>query len=75
MRYRWDAPYLVSLCREAIDLIFQASGASALLETSPLQRAFRDIHAMSAHAILNPDIAAQIYGRDLLGLPSDSTLF
>ena len=75
VRYRWDAPYVVKLCRQAVDALFGAAGAAALLDTSPLQRAFRDIHAMSAHAILNSDIAGQIYGRNLLGLPGDPSLF
>ena len=75
VRYRWDAPYVAKLCRQAVDMLFGAAGAAALLNTSPLQRAFRDIHAMSAHAILNSDIAGQIYGRELLGLRGDPSLF
>src|SRR5262249_8449420 len=47
--------YISRLCVETIEHIFLASGGSANYESNPLQRYWRDIHAMAAHAGLNFD--------------------
>ncbi|MGH6913103.1 MAG: acyl-CoA dehydrogenase family protein, partial [Geminicoccales bacterium] len=49
VKYRRDGAYSVRLCVEAVDLLFGASGAGALYTNNPIQRAFRDMHAISAH--------------------------
>ncbi|MGH8611732.1 MAG: acyl-CoA dehydrogenase family protein [Gammaproteobacteria bacterium] len=67
-RYRWDGAYAVALCTRAVDRLFAASGGHSLYDRHPLQRAFRDLHAMSAHAFLNPDVAGELFGRIALGL-------
>ena len=64
-----DAAYIAKLCVEAIERIFLASGGSANYESNPLQRYWRDIHAMAAHAALNFDNAAKNFGRVELGIP------
>ena len=61
------AAYIVSLCARAVDRVFEASGGRALYETSPLQRGFRDMHAMTQHAATNLDDAGERYGQVLLG--------
>ena len=45
---------MVEASVNAIDDILRARGARALFEDKPLQRAFRDIHAMQLHTLNNP---------------------
>jgi 3-hydroxy-9,10-secoandrosta-1,3,5(10)-triene-9,17-dione monooxygenase len=52
---KWDATFLAQKSMEAIELLFKASGARGLLLSNPMQRYFRDAHAASNHAALNPD--------------------
>ncbi len=61
--------YLARLCVRAMEGIFLASGGSANYETNPLQRYWRDVHAMAAHAGFNFDSAGERFGRMELGLP------
>lgn len=68
VRYRRNAAFAARLCARAVDRLFEASGGSGLRDQSPLQRAFRDVHAAGAHAILAWDTAAEIAGRHMVGL-------
>lgn len=61
-RARFTAANIVQRCVRAVDLLFEASGGRAIFLDSPIQRFFRDIHAMRAHAINNPDRSAQLFG-------------
>ncbi len=61
-RARWSATNIVLRGMRAVDLLFEASGGRALFLDNPLQRYFRDVHAMRAHALNNPDRASQIFG-------------
>jgi 3-hydroxy-9,10-secoandrosta-1,3,5(10)-triene-9,17-dione monooxygenase len=73
-RIRRDTAYAVRVCTRAVDRLFEASGAHGLFDSSPLQRAFRDLHAMSAHAFLSWDQSAAIFGALELGLPSPNPI-
>ena len=44
-----------------VAFLFDASGGRAIYLHNPLQRYVRDVHAMRAHAINNPDKAAQVF--------------
>ncbi len=46
----------------------------AIFLSNPIQRAFRDVHTMRAHAANNPEAAARIFGRSELGIP-DNEMF
>lgn len=61
-RARWNAANLVLRGVRAVDLLFEASGGRALFLDNPIQRFFRDTHAMRAHALNNPDKASQTFG-------------
>jgi alkylation response protein AidB-like acyl-CoA dehydrogenase len=61
------------LAAEVSRFAFHAGGASALYETSPLQRLFRDLHAAAQH-IAATDDAYEFAGRVLLGMPSPHPL-
>jgi 3-hydroxy-9,10-secoandrosta-1,3,5(10)-triene-9,17-dione monooxygenase len=70
--YRRDGAFSVNLCTEAVTLLFNASGAGGLFMSSPLQRQFRDAHAVNAHIAFNFDAAGSNYGRVALGFPSEN---
>jgi 3-hydroxy-9,10-secoandrosta-1,3,5(10)-triene-9,17-dione monooxygenase len=71
-RLRRDGAYSVNLCTEAVSLLFAASGARGLFTTGPLQRQFRDAHAIHSHIAFNFDVAGTNYGRVALSLPSEN---
>ena len=61
-RARWSAANIVQRGVRAVDLLFEASGGRALFLDNPMQRYFRDVHGMRAHALNNPDRASQVFG-------------
>ena len=71
-RNQRDYAYITRLCVEAIEQLYLASGGSANYESNPLQRYWRDVHAMAAHVMLNFDTAGEVFGRSTLGLPPKS---
>ena len=71
-RYRRDGAFSVNLCTEAVGLLFSASGAGGLMRTQPIEKQFRDAHAINAHIAFNFDVAGGNYGRVALGLPSEN---
>ncbi len=74
IRWRTVLPYVTRLCVSAVDGLMAASGGGAILDSSPLQRCFRDVHGAAAHAVCDYDIALQISGRHLIGAEPDPTL-
>jgi 3-hydroxy-9,10-secoandrosta-1,3,5(10)-triene-9,17-dione monooxygenase len=67
-RARRDLAFAVRLCTRAVDRLFSSSGAHAIFDGSVIQRAFRDVHAIGAHAMHDFELAAEDYGRIELGL-------
>lgn len=59
---------VISLCREAVELLWSMAGGSAIMLDVPLQRYFRDVESLALHAIMAPDANFETYGRSLLGL-------
>lgn len=55
VKNKWDAQYIAKEAQKAVELLFKASGARGIKLDSPMQRYFRDVHAASNHAFLNPD--------------------
>jgi len=60
--------HVVALCAEAINRLFASSGGGALQDANPLQRLWRDVHAVQAHASLTWSTQAQNYGSIAVGL-------
>jgi alkylation response protein AidB-like acyl-CoA dehydrogenase len=58
--------------REAVDIYAGASGGSSVYSSVPLGRIRADIHAVTLHALMNPDVNAELYGRILCGLEPDT---
>lgn len=69
VRNRRDQAYLVGMCRKAVDILMGMSGGRGIREESLVQRAFRDLYAISAHPGGNWDAASASYGSVLLGGP------
>lgn len=74
-RYRWDAAKATDWSVSAVDRVFAMSGGRGIFLDNPLQRAWRDIHAMRAHAANNLERAAAIFGRSEFGLPPQDFRF
>ncbi len=73
-RFRRNGAFSVNLCTSAVNTVFGLAGGGGLYDSSPIQRAFRDAHAINAHIAFNMDAAGTTYGRVALGLPPDSPL-
>ncbi|NBS02547.1 MAG: acyl-CoA dehydrogenase, partial [Rhizobiales bacterium] len=71
-RYRRDGAFSVNLCTEAVSILFSASGAGGLSRLLPMEKQFRDAHAVNAHIAFNFDVAGSNFGRVALGLPSEN---
>ena len=67
-RMRMDAGVAAVHAREAVRIVCSAQGASSFGESNPLQRIWRDVETGSRHAVLNPEVAAEIYGKSLFGI-------
>jgi len=55
-----------------VDDAYNLAGGSAIYETSPLQRRFRDAHAATQHMLVSP-ATWELTGRALLGLDLDDS--
>lgn len=58
----------------AVDGVFRLAGAGALYADQPLQRCFRDLHALDTHANLSAEARSR-YAKHLLGVPQPPQLF
>src|SRR5499427_2416066 len=74
-RYRWDSAKAVDWSLRAVDRMMEASGGRGIFLSNPIQRAWRDIHAMRAHVGNNPERAAAVFGRSEFGLPPTDIRF
>ncbi len=66
---RRDFTYAVRSLREALDDLVKISGSSGLMDDNPVQRCWRDAHAISSHVVMNWDVPAENFGRVEFGLP------
>jgi alkylation response protein AidB-like acyl-CoA dehydrogenase len=66
--YRLNLGYATKLCVSAVERLYPLSGAQNLGADNPLQRAWRDVHAVSLHIGLRWDLNAVNFGAVKLGL-------
>ena len=71
---RMACVYSAQACAEAVDLMHNAAGGTALFETSRLERCFRDVHACTQH-IATSTSNYELGGRVLLGLDLETSRF
>lgn len=69
---RLAATHAVEAAAEAVDAVQRLAGGSAIYESSPLERRFRDIHAVTQHMLVGP-ATWELTGRSLLGLELDDS--
>jgi 3-hydroxy-9,10-secoandrosta-1,3,5(10)-triene-9,17-dione monooxygenase len=74
-RYRWDAAKIVDWSVRAIDRLLKASSGRVVFLSNPIQRAWRDVHAIQAHVGNNVERAATVFGRSEFGLPPQDFRF
>jgi alkylation response protein AidB-like acyl-CoA dehydrogenase len=70
-RLRLGSVTATRLAAQAVDLLHDAAGMSAVKRGAVLERCSRDMHTMTQHIILSPD-RFEIAGRVLLGLDPGS---
>ena len=69
VRYRRDVGFAGQLCVRAVERLFPILGARGLMSDHPVQRAWRDLRAVSHHLAMTWDIQGSLYGAVTLGLP------
>ncbi len=70
-RVRLYHAVIARFCTHTVEHLYSNSGGGANFNTNPMQRYWRDVHAMGAHIGLNFDTAGEAFGRTELGLPSN----
>jgi 3-hydroxy-9,10-secoandrosta-1,3,5(10)-triene-9,17-dione monooxygenase len=65
---RRDFTYAMRMLRDAMDSLIKISGSSGLMDDNPVQRCWRDVHAISSHVVMNWDVPAENFGRMEFGL-------
>lgn len=69
VRYRRDNSFAAMLCVRAVDRVFPLLGGQGLADDHPVQRAWRDVHAISHHIALTWDLQGGLQGAVALGRP------
>jgi hypothetical protein len=67
--WRRDAAYSALLAFEAVGTLFYRGGAHGIGTQDALARAYRDIGAGATHVSADFDVAGEIYGEAVQGLP------
>jgi alkylation response protein AidB-like acyl-CoA dehydrogenase len=71
---RGHSAYAAQLAKEAVDVLFNASGATAIQRSVPIQRFHRDIQGLALHGMILLTPSLEVHGRVLLGLEPDTPL-
>ena len=69
VRYRRDNAFAAQLSMRAVDRIFPLLGGAGLANDDPIQRAWRDVHAIAQHIALIWDLQGGMWGAVALGQP------
>jgi 3-hydroxy-9,10-secoandrosta-1,3,5(10)-triene-9,17-dione monooxygenase len=62
-----NAAYAVTLCTEAVDTLHALAGANGIYDSYPIQRIFRDQHALAGHFGFSFDVHGSNWGLVALG--------
>jgi len=63
-----ETAYAAKWCSEAIELLQRNSGSTAIMESEPIQRAWRDARVITLHGALNLEALSENYGRLMAGI-------
>ncbi len=69
VRYRRDNAFAAQLSVRAVDRIYPLLGGAGLASDDPIQRAWRDVHAVAQHIALIWDLQGALWGAVALGQP------
>ena len=67
LRFKRNLAHAVQSCTEAVDMLHAMAGANGLYDTYPIQRIFRDAHALAGHISFNFDAQVSAWGLVALG--------
>jgi len=67
LRYKRNAAFATGLCNEAVDSLHAMAGANGIYSAYPLERIFRDAHALSGHVTCHYDTHVSAWGLVALG--------
>jgi alkylation response protein AidB-like acyl-CoA dehydrogenase len=67
-KYRAHCSSIARTVLHASDRLFALTGGGLIKTGSALERYFRDLHSMTTHFLMQPDVTNETYGRVLLGL-------
>ncbi len=67
LRFKRNLAFAVQLCTEAVDGLHTLAGASGLYDRYPIQRLFRDAHALAGHISFSWDAQGSNWGLVALG--------
>jgi len=67
LRFKRNVAYAMELCTETVDTLHALAGANGIYDAYPIQRLFRDQHALAAHIGFSWDAQAWPWGLVALG--------
>jgi len=67
LRFKRNVAWAVQLCTEAVDTLHAMAGANGIYDRYPMQRLFRDAHALAGHIGFSWDAQASPWGLVALG--------
>jgi 3-hydroxy-9,10-secoandrosta-1,3,5(10)-triene-9,17-dione monooxygenase len=67
LRFKRNVAYAMELCTEAVDTLHTMAGANGIYDRSPIQRLFRDQHALRGHIGFSWDAQGSPWGLVALG--------
>jgi 3-hydroxy-9,10-secoandrosta-1,3,5(10)-triene-9,17-dione monooxygenase len=67
-RNKGETVFATDLLVRAVDKLMYVSGSSGFMESTPLQRYWRDLNVAARHAANVPHVGYEMYGRALMGV-------
>jgi 3-hydroxy-9,10-secoandrosta-1,3,5(10)-triene-9,17-dione monooxygenase len=67
LRFKRNVAHAMTLCTEAVDALHSLAGANGIYDRYPIQRLFRDQHALAAHIGFSWDAQGAPWGLVVLG--------
>jgi len=65
--------YAIHQAREVMNFVYHAAGATAIFESNPFERRFRDLHTVTQQVQAHFSVF-EVIGKHFLGLPLTSRL-
>jgi 3-hydroxy-9,10-secoandrosta-1,3,5(10)-triene-9,17-dione monooxygenase len=67
LRFKRNVAYAMELCTEVVDALHALAGANGIYDRYPIQRLFRDQHALTGHIGFSWDAQGAPWGLVVLG--------